>query len=71
MEPLKPEVKNALLKNSPQASPQDVEEYQRLLAERFTIDPDLPGAPETMTQGISRETRLAELYRKLYCPDNL
>ena len=45
MEPLKPETKRQILQERPQASPADIEEYERLLAERFAEDPDLPKSP--------------------------
>lgn len=77
MEPLKPEVRQGLTLNNPQASPHDVEEYERLLSQRFTVDPNLPPAraasssdlmapPETLTPEQEREARLQVLYEKLY-----
>ena len=45
MEPLKPETKARILQEQPEATPEDIEEYERLLAERFTEDPDLPQSP--------------------------
>lgn len=79
MEPLKPEVKQQILANRPQAAPQDIEEYERLLAERFTSDPNAPsasalppGAPqaicasERLCDSRAREARLSELYEKLF-----
>jgi hypothetical protein len=68
MEPLKPDVKEAILRNRPQAAPEEIEEYERLLAERFTIDPDMPRAPDAAAADQARETRLAELYQKLFGP---
>jgi hypothetical protein len=66
MEPLKPEVKKFLLEVAPQADPTDVEEYERLLADRFTVDPDRAKAPEAMSADEDREVRLAELHKKLF-----
>ena len=75
MEPLKPEVKRQLTQNNPLASPQDVEEYERLLSERFTIDPSLPvaprnanlnAAPDALSPEQEREPRLKVLYQKLH-----
>ena len=46
MEPLKPDTKTRILRERPQASPEDLEEYERLLAERFTEGPghvEIPG----------------------------
>lgn len=44
MEPLKPEVKRLLTLNNPDACLEDVEEDERLLSERFTVDPNIPAA---------------------------
>ncbi len=68
MEPLKPEVKEELLRDNPLASPADVEEYERLLAERFTVDPDRHPSAQPAA-AADREARLAELYRRIYRPD--
>lgn len=64
MEPLKPAEKERILSERPQAAPEDIEEYERLLAERFLRDPSLPepaAAPERR-----RDDRLRELYDKLF-----
>ena len=72
MQPMKPEEKEQLLQNNPAAAPADIEEYERLLAERFATDPGLTLTPSTthsattVTDDEARETRLAELYHKLY-----
>jgi len=67
MEPLKPEDKTFILENNPQASPEEIEEYEQLLSVRFTEDPDL--APEPALESArSRESRLTELYQKLIAP---
>jgi hypothetical protein len=77
MEPLKPEVKQKLLQNAPQASPQDVEEYERLLSERFMTDPSIPtarptstpvplAAPPALLPAQEREARLRVLHQKLF-----
>jgi hypothetical protein len=66
MEPLKPEKKEALLRNSPQAAPEDIAEYERLLASRFTMDPSLLRSPDTSQSVRAREQRLRELYIKLF-----
>ena len=79
MEPLKPDVKKQLLLNAPQASPQDVGEYERLLSERFTVDPSLPAArtttnpnfmaaPNALSPPQEREARLRVLHQKLFHP---
>ena len=69
MEPLKPETKRSILQSNPQADPADIEEYERLLAEQFTVDPSLPAAPADTAMASrqqGRDARLAELYRKLF-----
>jgi len=66
MEPLKPETKRSILQVNPQADPADIEEYERLLAEQFTVDPSLPAGPMRETVISTREARLAELHRKLF-----
>jgi hypothetical protein len=69
MEPLKPEAKQKLL-NRPQASPQDVEEYERPLSERYTRDPNpdprTRPAAAPIAAPSSSEARLKDLYQKLY-----
>jgi len=68
MEPLKPETKKRILKERPQASAEDIEEYERLLAERFTEDPNLPKSPTLAQAATKREKRLEQLYKKLFGP---
>ena len=68
MEPLKPETKKRILKERPQASSEDIEEYERLLAERFTEDPNLPKSPTHAQSAMKREKRLEQLYKKLFGP---
>jgi hypothetical protein len=61
VEPLKPDVKKAILDANPQAQPADIEEYEQLLAERYLLDPDMPsedanapmGAPAGGSSGTS------------------
>ncbi|MGH7174557.1 MAG: hypothetical protein ACRELG_30180 [Gemmataceae bacterium] len=71
MEPLKPETKARILHERPQASPEDIEEYERLLAERFTEDPDLPKSPAIAQTDAERKNRLEQLYEKLFATGNL
>jgi hypothetical protein len=70
MEPLKPDTKSAIRAERPEASPEDIEEYERLLAERFATDPSAPAAaPERTPAPLAREqreNRLAELHQKLF-----
>ena len=66
MEPPKPDQNEKILKNSPQASPEDIQEYERLLAKRYTKEP-------SSSQGFAAAKdpdaeRLAELTRKLFGP---
>ena len=66
MEPIKPEVRKWILEEHPLASPEDIDEYERLLSQRFTVDPDLPMAPDDSSKHDDDEKRLAELYDKLF-----
>jgi hypothetical protein len=71
MQPMKPEQKRSALESHPQAQPSDLAEYERLLSERFTRDPDRPqppAAPDTEAIGVSvdPEARLKELHRILF-----
>jgi len=66
MEPMKPQEKERVLAENPQAEPGDLEEYERLLSLRFASDPDVPAAPEAVADAHSIEERLAELHRKLF-----
>jgi len=81
MQPLKPEDKKAALDNNPQAAPEDLQEYERLLALRFTRDPltqenaqPLVGEPTQdllagdPTQDL--EDRLKALHKKLFSDKN-
>ena len=66
MEPLTPEQIRAVLRNKPEAAPEDIAEYERLLASRFTVDPSLPGSPDELRDVRAREDRLRELHAKLF-----
>jgi hypothetical protein len=66
MEPLKPETRARILHERPQAGPEDIDEYERLLAERFTEDPDLPASPAVAEAAVKRQQRLEQLYKKLF-----
>lgn len=68
MEPLKPDTVKGILAR-PAAAPvlqEDIEEYERLLSERFTRDPDLPMSPRDADDVAQREDRIAQLYQKLF-----
>jgi hypothetical protein len=66
MEPLKPENKARILRENPQAQPGDIEEYEHLLSQRFTIDPGAGSAPGQPSPAEKIESRLADLHRKLF-----
>jgi len=75
MQPLKPEQRRAILENSPQAQPADIDEYERLLSLRFAEDPDQEpaAAPDHTAQERAlvgsqeeREARLKQLHAKLF-----
>jgi len=55
-----------MLEASPAATPQEIAEYEKLLAERFTVDPDLPRSPESLELRQRKTDRLKELRRKLF-----
>jgi hypothetical protein len=63
MEPITPEVRKRILDERPQASPEDIDEYERLLSERFMVDPD---STVDSAQPNEDEERLEELYNKLF-----
>jgi len=71
MEPIKPEVKERVLREQPQATPEEIEEYEKLLAQRFTSDPDFQPTPAPIPSALlapdqQGEQRLLELQRKLF-----
>ena len=69
MEPLKPEHKQAALRAAPSPDAAELmEEYERLLSERFAEDPDAPAAPRGpgVTGFVDREERLKELHAMLF-----
>lgn len=63
MEPLRPEDRARILTQNPRAGPGEIDEYERLLSRRFTIDPDAPGSTSAAEE---IEARLAELHRRLF-----
>jgi hypothetical protein len=65
MEPLKPDTVRNLI-NRPQVAPADVEEYERLLSERFTMDPSIQASPQQQAVIQAREARIQQLYHKLF-----
>ncbi len=77
MEPLTPETVQAVFKLAePAAAPgleDDIEEYERLLSERFTRDPDLPMSPQQAHDFDQAEDRIEKLHQKIFRnpPSNL
>jgi hypothetical protein len=66
MEPLDDRIKQKLLRERPQASPEDIAEYERLLSLRFSLDPSTPKSPDSHLAAQDREQRLRQLYAKLF-----
>jgi hypothetical protein len=66
MEPLKPQERARILSEQANVGAAEIDEYERLLAERFATDPDLPPTAESLNLSARREVRLAELYEKLF-----
>ena len=65
MEPPKPQVRihyNA----APNFTQEEAMEYERLLAQRFQTDPDMPKDPATQAEEKIREDRIQELHLKIY-----
>lgn len=64
MEPPQPTKKDEVLRNAPNATAEEYEEYERLLSKRFTKDPSrlrgIAAAPDP------EEQRLSELTKKLF-----
>lgn len=66
MQPLTPREREQILLSHPEASPQDIDEYERLLSVRFMTDTSVPRAPGQEQQERTRELRLQELYNRLF-----
>lgn len=58
MRPLRPKEREAILKANPKATPQDIDEYERLLTEHANSHPD--------ERDEDLESRLRELALKLF-----
>jgi hypothetical protein len=66
MQPLKPHEKDDIIVESA-ADPAEIAEYEQLLAEMFTIDPDGPPLdPSLESVRDTRQARLDELAKKLF-----
>ena len=64
MEPLKPKEKLEIMQRGESTDAAEVEEYEKLLSQRFATDPDAP-VPESAQQGAQDDrSRLRELYKK-------
>jgi hypothetical protein len=68
MEPLDEETKRNILETRPEASPEDIREYEEILSKRFAVDPSQPAAAPEMAEVSSATDRLAELHEKLFGP---
>lgn len=66
MQPLKPEERNRILRDVPNARPEEIDEYERLLAQTFMTDPSVPRSADFIATNQENERRLSELFRKLY-----
>jgi hypothetical protein len=66
MEPMKPELINRLLHERPNLTRADIDEYHRLQAQRFLVNPLLPRSPDEERATKAREDRIKELHGKIY-----
>jgi len=66
VEPRKPSDRRSILDDNLEAAPQDLDEYERLLAEQFVDDPDVPAAPAGASLQGERDARLRELHQRLF-----
>ncbi len=66
MEPLKQSRKDEILNGSPGATSSDIAEYEKLLAERFTVDPDVARNPNSQGLADAKSSRLKQLRQKLF-----
>ena len=62
MEPMKPSDRAKLLQVVPEP---ELREYERLLSERFTVDPDLQLSPQAAETANRKAVRLRELAEKV------
>ena len=84
MQPLKPEDKEKIREENPQAAPEDIERYEQLLSQRFTVDPDAPSAAplraykagvgdqaeEATDAGENIERELRQLHTRLFASNS-
>jgi len=64
MEPVRPKDKQHALKTG--ATEEELAEYNRLTAERFTTNPYVAKSPEDIRAEKEREQRIADLHHKLF-----
>lgn len=60
MEPLHPELRRELLRVHPDLTDRDLDEYEQLTAQRFTLDPEVSGAAIAELD-LARSTLLAKM----------
>lgn len=65
MEPPKPQIRSRY-NAAPNFTPEEAMEYERLLAQRFQVDPDMQKNPATLAEERQREQRILELHQKIY-----
>ncbi|GAA0750360.1 hypothetical protein LRH25_20265 [Ideonella azotifigens] len=69
MQPLKPDDKKDILTANPAADAVDLQDYEELLARRFTMDPDQPLPAQDPSAGAvppTLEQELKRLHDKIY-----
>ena len=66
MEAMSPAEKLSLLEQNPDLTQEEIDEYERLLSERFTIDPDRVSFEAGPEKRIEREEQIARLYYRIY-----
>lgn len=64
MEPLRPQDRDLALESG--ASEDDIAEYNRLVAERFTTNPYVQMSPADIQRVDEREQQIGDLYQKLF-----
>jgi hypothetical protein len=64
MEPIKPRDRKQALRTG--ATDEELAEYNRLIAERFTTNPYVEQTPEIARAAKDREQRIADLHHKLF-----
>jgi hypothetical protein len=65
MEPPKPDLLRRY-NAAPNVSIDEIHEYERLLAQRFQTDPDLPRDPAAQADLDDRERKIKELHTRIF-----